>query len=175
VLDTGPFYLFLGYGWSKVRYEADTEALGAWVDGKVFSYSPAHDRRHRVNAVASYEMGGFTLNANWSFGTGRPFTKLYGYDLALQVETLEQKPTLDSGRALTLFGRPYGGRLPGTHRLDLSLTRMFSLSSRLSLEAKIGTINTYDRSNVFYYDLNTLDRINQTPFLPYFSLRAVVN
>jgi len=175
VLETGPLYFFLGYGWSKVLYEADTQALGAWVDGKVFSYSPAHDRRHRVNAVASYEIGEFTLNANWSFGTGRPFTKLYGYDLALQVETLKEKPTLDGGSALTLFDRPYGGRLPATHRLDLSLNRTFDLSSTLSLEAKIGTINTYDRSNVFYYDLNTLNRINQTPFLPYLSLRAMIN
>lgn len=172
VVETGPLYFFLGYGWSEVNYESETEPLGAWIGGEVFSFSPAHHRRHQVNAVASYELGDFTLNANWALGTGRPFTKLYGYSLALlPVEEPENSP----GTAQTLYSRPYGGRLPATHQLDLSLGRTFDLAPGLSLETKIGTINTYNRSNIFYYDLNTLDRINQAPFFPYVSLRALLN
>lgn len=173
-LETNDLYFFLGYGWSKVTYEASQEDLGAWIGGDVVTYSPSHDRRHQINAVASYEVGGFTGNLSWEFGSGRPYTKVYGFDLALEVATLEEHPTSDPGTALTLYDEPYGARLPVYHRLDASISRTFDLSSRLSLETKLGAINVYDRKNIFYYDINTLDRVNQTPFLPYISLRVRV-
>ena len=169
------FYLFLGYGWSTVTYRADSGTLGAWVQGEVVEYTPSHDRRHQVSAVASYEFGDFTANLNWEFGTGRPYTKLYGLDLAVRTSTLEESPTTDAGTALTLFDRPYGARLPPYHRLDLSLSRVFEVLPRFSLEVKAGAINTYDRSNIFYYDVKTLSRVDQTPLLPYVSLRAQIN
>ena len=174
-LTLGSFYLFLGYGWSNVTYRADSGTLGAWVQGDIVEYTPSHDRRHQVSAVASYEIGGVTANLNWEFGTGRPYTRLYGIDLALRASTLDESPTTDAGTALTLFDRPYGGRLPPYHRLDLSLERSFEVMPRLSLEVKLGTINTYDRNNIFYYDVRTLSRVDQTPLLPYVSLRAQIN
>jgi len=70
------------------------------------------------------------------------------------------------------FDRPYNARLPAYHRLDLSLERSFALSPHVNLEAKVGAVNAYDRSNVFYYDVTTFERVDQTPLLPYLSVRA---
>jgi hypothetical protein len=170
---TGSFYSFVGYGWSNVEYEASRDDLGAWIEGSIFSYSPPHDRRHQVNAVASYELGGVTANVSWQFGSGRPYTKVFGFDLAPDLPA--QKPTTSPGTAFTLFDRPYGARLPTYHRLDVSLGRSFDLSSGLSIETKAGAINTYDRSNIFYFDVNTLQRVDQSPVLPYLSLRVQVD
>ena len=146
--------------------------LGAWIEGDLFSYSPPHDRRHQVNAVASYELAGFTVNASWEFGTGRPYTKVYGFNLALDLP--EQFPTSSSGTAQTFYDRPYGARMPPYHRLDVSVERSFDLSPSLSIETKAGAINTYNRDNIFYYDVNSIRRVNQTPLLPYLSLRVIV-
>jgi hypothetical protein len=41
---------------------------------------------------------------------------------------------------------------------------------RLSAEA--GAINGYSRSNVFYIDLFTLDRVDQLSLIPYLSFRV---
>jgi hypothetical protein len=170
---TGSFYSFVGYGWSTVEYEAARDDLGAWIEGNIFSYSPPHDRRHQVNAVASYELAGVTANVSWQFGSGRPYTKVFGFDLAPDLPA--QKPTTSPGTAFTLFDRPYGARLPTYHRLDVSLGRSFDLTSGLSIETKAGAINTYDRSNIFYFDVNTLQRVDQSPVLPYLSLRVQVD
>jgi len=56
----------------------------------------------------------------------------------------------------------------------VSLERTFDLTDNLLLEAKVGAINAYDRKNVFYYDINSIERVNQTPLLPYASLRIGV-
>jgi hypothetical protein len=172
-LTTRPFYAYVGYGWTTVDYEAARDDLGAWIEGDLFSYAPPHDRRHQVNAVASYEWAGFTANASWEFGTGRPYTKVYGFDLALDLPA--QRPTSSAGTGFTFYDRPYGARLPVYHRLDVSVARDFTVSGGLTLETKAGAINTYDRSNIFYYDVNALQRINQSPLLPYLSLRVRVN
>ena len=168
----GPFYSFVGYGWSSIEYDAARDDLGAWIEGSVFSYSPAHNRTHQVNAVASYEWLGVTTSASWQFGSGRPYTRVFGFDLTLDLP--EDNPATAPGTALTLFDRPYGAELPAYHRLDVSVERAFSLSSRVELETKLGAINTYDRSNIFYFDVNQLQRVNQSPVLPYLSLRVLV-
>jgi hypothetical protein len=39
----------------------------------------------------------------------------------------------------------------------------------------VGAINAYDMRNVFYYDVNTFEQVDQTPLLPYASLSASFN
>lgn len=172
VYDKGPTYLFLGYGWSKVEYSAARDNLGAWRGGDVVHYTPAHDRRHQLNLVTTYEVGGFTASANWKVTSGRPYTKVFGFDLSLELP--EEYPATDPGTAQTYYARPYNARLPYYHRLDLSLERTFDFSDDLFIEGKVGAINTYDRKNVFYYDINSIERVNQTPLLPYASIRIGV-
>ncbi len=171
--DRFPFFFYVGYGWGRVEYEATSEDLGAWIEEPVFGYNPAHDRRHQLNAVGSYNLYGYTLNVRWEFGSGNPYTQVYGYDLSLTLP--DQHPLRDSGTAMTLYNEPYGARLPSYHSLDISLERTFQLSAITSLDAQIGTINVYDRNNIFYYDLNSLQRIDQTPLLPYASMQINFN
>lgn len=171
--NNNPFYLSLGYGWSKVEYEAATDNLGAWIEEPIFSYSPAHDRRHKLNLIGSYNFAGFTASVKWEFKTGKPYTKVYGFDLQLQIP--EDHPLRDSGTARTLFDRPYSERLPTFHRLDVSIEKSFRLSSVVQLNAEIGGMNLYDRDNIFYFDANTLQRVNQTPIMPYFSIETQIN
>ena len=168
--NNNPLYLYLGYGWSKVEYEAASESLGAWIEDPIFEYSPSHDQRHKINTVASYQIGKYKASASWELSSGRPYTQVYGFDLALNVPS--QEPLQDPGTARTLYDRPYGERLPYVHRLDFSVERTFALSTSNTLDFKLGCINTYNRDNIFYFDLNSLERVDQTPLLPYFSLKA---
>jgi len=165
---SGSLYANLGYGWSTVTTEATTDDLGAWIGGDVFSFSPAHDQRQRINFVSSYEIGETTASLNWEFGTGRPFTQVVGFDLAPRIPG--GSPTENPGTSQTIFERPFGARLPATHRLDVSVKRSFNLSDRIGLETEVGAINLYDRENVFFFDADQLQRINQSGFLPYISL-----
>lgn len=165
----GSFYTSLGYAWSRVAYEAATDDLGAWVEGTVFSYNPSHDRRHQFNIVSTYDIMGTTVSASWEYGSGRPFTRIYGLDLSLDIP--REQPLQDLGTAQTIYQRPYDARLPPYHRFDVSLNRSFDLSDRFTLDTKLGAINLYNRSNVFFYSADTLRRVNQSPLMPYLSVK----
>jgi hypothetical protein len=112
---------------------------------------------------------GFKTSLSWAFGTGRPYTRLYGFDLSIEVP--EETPTTTPGTAHTIYQRPYEGRLPIYHRLDVSIERSFEISEQLMLETRVGTVNTYDRRNIFFYDIDQLQRVDQSPLLPYASLK----
>lgn len=168
-----PLYISLGYGLSKTEYEANSVDLNAWIDQPVFAYSPPHDQRHTFSAMLSYEMAGFIAGARWYYGSGRPFTQATGFDMVVNVPS--QNPLQHAGTAQTWFSEPFGGRQPEQHQLDISVRRSFQLYENINLIAEVGTINTYNRKNIFYLDLYTLQRIDQTPFMPYFSLKTTFN
>ena len=168
-----PFYLLLGYDWSVVTYEAATDDLGAWVAGDLFRYHPAHDQRHQVNAITSYDIGGYTASLRWELQTGLPYTRIRGNDVAIPIPN--ENPSVFPGTVVTIFDEPFGARLPATHRLDVSVERTFELSPRVSLLADAGVINLYNRNNIFYYDSRTFQRKDQMPLLPYVALTATFN
>lgn len=168
--DRSPFYAYLGYSWSKVEYEASSDDLGAWIEEPVFRYTPGHDRRHKLNSLASWEFGEFTASASWEYGTGYPYTRVYGFDL--QVPVPDEHPLDRPGRNRTLFSEPYGGRLPPYHRLDFSVSRPFEISSGTTVEATLGMINAYNQENIFFFDSNKLLTVYQTSRFPFVSLRA---
>ena len=174
-LTINSFYLFAGYGWSRVTYEAAQDDLGAWIEGSVFEFSPSHDQRHQVNVVSEFQVGDASANLSWEFGSGRPYTRAYGFDLAPDIASQLTPPVNEFGQALVLFDEPYGERLPSYHRLDASVSRPFDLSSRTTLEAKVGAINVYDRRNIFYYDISRDNVVNQIPIYPYMSITVSVN
>jgi hypothetical protein len=68
-----------------------------------------------------------------------------------------------------VLDKPFTGRLPIMHRLDLALARDVDLSFG-RLTAQLGVINAYDRRNMFYYDLFTERRVDQLPLAPYASI-----
>lgn len=169
-----PFYLSVGYGWSEITYKLPTSEVAAWREESTFTYSPSHDLRHQLNVIASYNVAGFTANASWRFNSGRPYTRLFALDFALE-DLPDQNVLEDRGTAKSLYSKPFDGRLPSFHRLDVSVSRSFDLSPALSLETEVGAINAYDIRNVFYFDINTFEQVNQTPLLPYASIRANIN
>ena len=168
-------YFFLGYGWSNVTYQASKKDLGAWLDANVFEYSPSHDRRHQFNSVFGIDVGKTTVNLSWKFGTGRPYTKAYAFDLIPDIVTRISPPTEFSGQEAVLYDEPYGGRLPNYHRLDLSIKRPFEISSSTKLQAEVGAVNAYDRSNIFYYDVSRDNLVYQIPLYPYVSIGVSIN
>ena len=164
-----PFYLSLGYGWSKVTYKAPADELVAWIDRDIFEYNPTHDRRHQLNAIATYGFGKFTANLSYQFSSGGTFTRIFAFDLAL-TDLPNQNPLETQGTAQTLYSEPFNGRFPNFQRIDASLNRPVRLSSYLNLDLEVGLINAFNTRNVFYFDVNTLQQVDQLPLIPYLSL-----
>lgn len=163
----GPLQLGLSYGYGQVTYEA-----AVWTSGPEVEFPPPHDLRHKFSFTASLQTDWLTASARWQYNSGLPFTSVYGYDTMLEIRGLRSTPSEDVGTPRALFNRAYGSRLPSYHRLDLSLKRSVDLGSSVSLSGELGAINAYDRANVFYIDIFTLDRVDQLPVIPYLSLKV---
>lgn len=168
----GPLRVNLTYGYGQVTYRASREQLGAWVGDPLVEYSPSHDRHHKIGLVTSFDADWLTANVRWQYGSGLPYTQVYGYDTLLEIRGLRESPTDAVGAPRALYRRPYRARLPAYHRLDVSLRRSVDVSPSVQLSAEAGAINAYNRSNVFYIDVFTLDRVDQLPIIPYLSLEV---
>jgi hypothetical protein len=159
-------YGFLGYGLGWIRYESAQEAFSSWFGEPVQEYHPPHDRRHQLNAVLGYDFPWFDFQTRWQLASGLPFTRPYGFDEAFDYRWRMPIVTNEPGISRMIIEKPYLGRLPLVHRLDMSVERGFDIGlGRLELQA--GAINAYDRTNIFYYDLFTQRRVDQLPFAPY--------
>ncbi|MDX1530384.1 MAG: TonB-dependent receptor [Rhodothermales bacterium] len=166
----GPAYLFVGYGLARTEYELDEAVIvagsGAEGGGPRFqTYPPPHDRRHQVNALFSLDLGGVEASVRWQYGSGLPFTQPYGFDTLVPLLPLPDVNAI-YGVPRVLYRRPYDGRLPAYHRLDLSVGRTFLLGPG-ALSVQAGAINLYDRANLFYFDIFTVRRVDQLPLLPF--------
>jgi hypothetical protein len=159
----------LGYGYSWTLYEVSQREFTTWFGEPVQRYHPPHDRRHQINAILSLDLAGFTASARWQFGSGLPFTRPIGFDEGFDFTRwlYDVRTTLGTTRAL--LDKPFTGRLPLVHRLDLALTRPFDVSFG-QIVVQAGVINAYDRRNMFYYDLFTGRRLDQLPLAPYASV-----
>jgi hypothetical protein len=166
----GSFYALGTYGYSWTRYESAQEDFGIWFGEPVQLYHPSHDRRHQANVLASLELGRYTFATRWEFGSGFPFTRPYGFDELFDFRTDLPIVRTQYGQTRLLLDRPYTGRLPPTHRLDLSMRRPVDVGA-FQIELQAGVINAYGQTNIFYYDIFTNRRIDQMPFAPYLSLR----
>jgi outer membrane receptor protein involved in Fe transport len=168
-LDHGPFYLFGGYGFSVTEYEASQDNFGIWYGEPVQTYHPPHDLRHQVTLVAGYNYGRSAVNLQWQFGSGLPYTRALGFD-----ELVHMWPLMDyrrfSGTTRILFEKPYLGRLPSYHRLDVSVERQFTFD-RMDVTLQAGAVNSYDRQNIFYLDIFTLRRVDQLPLVPFAGIK----
>lgn len=169
----GPLYTYLGYGFSWTRYTATQDDLAMWFGEPIQAYHPPHDRRHQLNAVLSLDLGMFTTNVRWEYGSGLPFTQPIGFDEFIPPRGVPDVQD-DFGEPRLIYEKPYQGRLPAYHRLDISVERAIDLgSAELTLQA--GGINVYDRNNLFYFDLFTVQRVDQLPLVPYLSLKLATN
>jgi hypothetical protein len=166
----GPLYAFAAYGYSWTEYASAQDDFGVWFGEPVVSYHPPHDRRHQANALASLELGRYTVSARWEFGSGFPFTQPIGFDELFDFRTDLPSVRGRYGDTRLLLDRPYNARLPATHRLDVSAERSFDIRGR-QIELQAGVINAYNQTNIFYYDVFTNRRVDQLPFAPYASVR----
>nr|WP_255727769.1 TonB-dependent receptor [Rhodohalobacter sulfatireducens] len=164
------FYAFLGYGYSWTKYRSAQENFNVWFGSPIQSYHPGHDRRHQINSMVSAYLGKYTVGLRWQMGTGLPFTRQMGSDGIFLYEDGLPNVRTDYGTPRVILDKPFKGRTPIYHRLDVSLEREFEVGFG-TLFAQAGAINTYNRTNLFYYDVFTQRRINQLPFAPYASLK----
>jgi len=165
----GPLYGYVGYGFSWTKYRFAQDIFKKAFGDKVQSYHPPQDRRHTLNAALSAEWKQWQAGLRWKLGTGRPYTRPIGFDnrppIGRVPDVREQ-----IGVPRLLFEKPYRGRLPTYHRLDLSLKRTLDLGPA-SLTAEGGAINLYNRRNLFYFDIFNLRRVDELPLVPYLSLK----
>ncbi len=169
-VNAGPFYGFLNYGYSKVEYVAQQTEIEYWFGPGGYSYSPPHDRRHQANAVGSLNFGGFTLNVRWQYGSGLPFSEALGFDEFVLMDGPKDQFE-EPGETRVLYAYPYGGRLPDYHRLDISAEYKVEFGAETALTVLASATNSYDRTNLFYIDLFTLERLDQLPFIPALGLK----
>ena len=165
-------YGYVNYGLSTVRYTATQPELEIWFGNATYSFRPAHDRRHQVSALLTAEIADMTASVLWQFGSGRPFSRALGYDGFLlmdgRVDVFEE-----AGERRVIYERPFNGVLPSYHRLDVSLERSFTVGLA-EVIAQLSVINAYDRANIFYLDIFTLERANQLPVIPSLGLKVSV-
>ncbi len=181
----GHLYMLAGYGYTLTEYEASQDHFNIWFGEPIQRYHPPHDRRHQINVLSSLEAGSFTFSARYQYGTGMPFTRPLGFDAIQDFSTTlthypfgaPQNPVVELpdvrslyGRPRVIMDRPYDGRLPAYHRLDISAERSFRLTSGL-LRIQAGAVNTTNYDNFFYYDVYTQRRVDQISFVPYISMK----
>ena len=167
----GPLYASLSYGLSSTRYVADGPAIAFLFGEDRLHYRPPHDRRHNLNAVMSLDLRGFVAGLRWQFGSGFPYTKPLAFDGFALVDDV--KPAFDLFNAnRVVYDRPFGSILPTYHRLDASIEREWD-SAWGSVAFQVSAINVYDRRNIFYLDVFTLERKDQLPFLPSVGLQVI--
>jgi len=169
-ISKGAFYGFVNYGYARVRYQAQQTEIEYWFGNSEYEFSPPHDRQHQLNTVGSLTWQQFRLSARWQFGSGLPFSQALGFDefilLSGPTDIFEEY-----GDTRVLYSYPYGGRLPSYHRLDVSLEYTFNISQNTNVSILASVTNAYDRTNLFYIDLFTLERLDQLPFIPAVGLK----
>lgn len=165
-----PIYALVSYGNSTVKYDAPIRALELLFGETSVEYSPPHDRRHQLSALINYTNFGFDFSIRWQLGTGLPYNQSLGFDRFILLDSLVNVVETP-GDERVLYQRPYEGRLPAYHRLDISLERKFVFNRNTTLSVLGGLINAYDRRNLFYLDLFTLRRVDQLPLIPTFGLK----
>ncbi|WP_412060546.1 TonB-dependent receptor [Rubrivirga sp. IMCC45206] len=166
----GPVYTYLSYAFGVTTYEAVDGAFLVRGGTSYTEYNPAHDRRHQVQLAVSADVGAVNVGARWQIGSGLPYTRPYGYDTVVPPFGLPEV-VFQPGFPRVVFERPFNGRLPAYHRLDLSAGTAFDLGSRAALDVRAGAVNAYNRANVFYYDVFRGRRVDQLPIVPYVSAR----
>ncbi|MEO9034900.1 MAG: carboxypeptidase regulatory-like domain-containing protein [Gemmatimonadaceae bacterium] len=160
--ESGPFS-----GWISYTYAVATREL----DG--VRYYPGHDRRHDLNIVASWRLKKYLLGMRFGYATGTPYTDIVG-EIVRRVYDPGQNDfgTRGSGSQTEFIGGPRNGaRLPSTQRLDLNVTRTYTVG-KTTIAPFLSVVNSYNAKNVFIYIFDysknppTRQAISQFPFLP---------
>ncbi len=134
-------------------------------------FSANFDRRHNVNFLATYYFGkdkSWSASGRWNLGTGFPFTQISGFYGFYPFFNTTDFDYIEGNPDITpIFQDEINeGRLPDYHRLDFSLQKQIKFSKYSGLKITAAVTNAYDRENIFYLDVLSLERVNQLPILP---------
>jgi hypothetical protein len=131
----GRFDWWVAYTWSKATDEIAGEEVYR-----------QFDQRHAFNLTATWRpTKRWTIGAAWIFHTGWPTTDV--------TAELVEYPD-GSFDIIPEIGPINAERLPSYHRLDLRVSRNWTLKRRGIIELFIDIQNAYDRQNVSGYDIN---------------------
>jgi len=136
------------------------------------TFPPRYDKRHLLNILAGYNFTpDFSITFNWEFSSGSPFTQIVGYMDKDDLSGLyEGYYNFNEGTLFPVLGQKNKARLPSYHRLDMTLSKSFDLTSSVKMNFDLNIINLYDNNNIFYYNRETGERINMLPFMPSISI-----
>ena len=164
------FYTHLNYAYSSTEYSAEQASLQVWYGEETLEFRPPHDRRHQANIVIGGTWAGFDLSARWTFGSGFPYSRAIGFDGFALIDDIVDVGQLPTSRRV-IYERPYRGELPHYHRLDLSLEKVLN-AGPVDLTLQASVLNAYNRANIFYLDVFTLQRVDQLPAIPSLGLKV---
>ncbi|MEM6337260.1 MAG: TonB-dependent receptor, partial [Bacteroidota bacterium] len=152
---------YVSYGLSRVEYRSPQA-----------TYPPPHDRRHQFNAVLRATRGDVGLTVQLQAGSGLPFTPSGGFDRWYPFDP-SRDVTTAQGDVRVLYGEPFSSRQPAYQRVDVWLEHRFE-QGRIAGALRGGVINLLNRKNLFYFDLFTLQRVDQLPLTPSVGIKLEV-
>jgi len=163
------WYLWMGYSYGKNTRDDDIRV-----------YAPVFDRRHNLNLVGNYLFGN---NKNWeaslryNFGTGFPFTPTQAFYRQQPFTTTTGEPSIaydfqtENGEPAVVFGELNTNRLPNYHRVDVSIKRTVELNKNSARVITAGATNLFNYDNIFFFDREDVERVNQLPIMPTVSVQ----
>lgn len=169
--EKGTFFSTLGYGYSITEFTTTQPLFITWFGEESQTYSPIHDRRHQINALAGITLLGMDVIVNWKYGSGLPYTQPKGFDDLFVYQYYLPDVQSNYGVPRVLLDKPFNKRLPVFHQLDVSIGKDVELK-HTKLGLKAGAVNSYNQTNVFYYDVYTRRRIDQLGFYPFLSIKV---
>jgi outer membrane receptor for ferrienterochelin and colicin len=141
---TGQYSGWLSYTLGQVVHTFDDLNEGD-------AFYALHDQRHEIKLVNSYDIGEWSVAANFIFGSGKPFSEPDGF---YNIEQLNG----DDLQFISV-GKKNGSRIPAYHRLDISAHHRFPIG-KAKADIGISLFNIYGNNNVWYYKFN----FQQKPF-----------
>lgn len=135
-------------------------------------YYPRYDVRNSLSFLLELDLGnGWDASATWIFNSGLPFTQNMGYYDKFYFQDFYSDWQIYEGYVpYALLADKDLGRLPAYHRLDLSLSKDFTIDF-MTVSVDLSVLNVYNRKNIFYFKRDTGERINMLPFLPTATLK----
>jgi hypothetical protein len=160
----------------KGRYYLWSVYSLGWVnrDDGIIKYVTHFDRRHNVNFVFSTYWGEYEqwqFDIRWNYGSGFAFAKNLGVYPNLNFGNNVSDDYLSSNEDIAfIYDETNSGRLPDYHRLDANIKYKLMFNETNNMEFNLSITNMYNRSNIFYFNRTTRDRVNQLPFMPSFGI-----
>jgi len=163
------WYLWMGYSYGKNTRDDDIRV-----------YAPVFDRRHNLNLVGNYLFGNdknWEASLRYNFGTGFPFTPTQAFYRQQPFTTTTGEPSIaydfqtENGEPAVVFGELNTNRLPNYHRVDVSIKRTVELNKNSALVITAGATNLFNYDNIFFFDREDVERVNQLPIMPTVSVQ----